>query len=173
LLSLGTCSGPALRDVYSRKRNCHAHEAFAVKFADIATRHETIYGSDPFTGLSVSREALLWRTRQVLMNLLLRLRERYALSSSYDDQLALAAADAVGPLRAAAAALLSLEGGEAIPLRDAMRQMAEATGQAAALAAITAVRETGSVPAVGGAATLAAAIALTTMLHERAERLLR
>ena len=148
-------------------------EAFAVKFADIAARHETIYGRDPFAGLTVSREALLWRTRQVLINLLLRLRERYALSSAYGDQLGLAAADAVGPLRAAAAALLSLERGEAVPPREAMQQLAEAGGETTALATIAGVRETGSVPAAGGAAALEAAIKLATLLHERAERLLR
>ncbi|HVH80366.1 MAG TPA: hypothetical protein VM782_13305 [Stellaceae bacterium] len=150
-----------------------AQEAFAVKFADIAARHETIYGRDPFVGLTITREALLWRTRQVLINLLLRLRERCALSSAYDDQLALAAADAVGPLRAAASALLSLERGETVPLREAMQQVAEAGGQAAALAAIAGVRETGSVPAPGGGAALEAAIELATLLHERVERLLR
>jgi predicted nucleotidyltransferase len=148
-------------------------EAFAVKFADIAARHETIYGRDPFAGLTVSRDALVWRTRQVLINLLLRLRERYALSSAYDDQLGLAAADAVGPLRAAAAALVSLERGETVPPREALQQFAVAGGQTAALAAIASIRETGSVPAVGGAATLEAAITLASLLHERAERLLQ
>jgi predicted nucleotidyltransferase len=150
-----------------------AQEAFAVKFTDIAARHETIYGRDPFVGLTVTRDALLWRTRQVLINLLLRLRERYALSSAYGDQLGLAAADAVGPLRAAASALLTLERGETVPPREALQQIAEAGGQAAALAAIAGVRETGSVPAAGGAAALEAAIKLATLLHERVERLLR
>jgi predicted nucleotidyltransferase len=148
-----------------------AHEAFALKFADIAMRHETLYGSDPFAGLAVSRSALAWRTRQVLMNLLLRLRERYALSSAYPEQLAFAAADAVGPLRAAAAALLSLDSGAAVEPREALRQLADAGGQAAALAAVGKARETGGAPAEGGAAALLAAIELTMLLHERAERL--
>ena len=86
-----------------------AKDAFAVKFADIIARHEVIYGPDPFVGLTVSREAALHRLLQVLVNLQLRLRERYALSSAYDEQLARAAADAVGPLRASAAVLLWLE----------------------------------------------------------------
>jgi predicted nucleotidyltransferase len=78
-----------------------AKDAFAVKFADIIARHEVLYGPDPFVGLSVSREAALHRLLQVLVDLQLRLRERYALSSAYDEQLATAAADAVGPLRPA------------------------------------------------------------------------
>jgi predicted nucleotidyltransferase len=57
-----------------------AKDAFAVKFADIIARHEVLYGPDPFVGLSVSREAALHRLLQVLVNLQLRLRERYALS---------------------------------------------------------------------------------------------
>ena len=88
-----------------------AKDAFAVKFADIIARHEVLYGPDPFVGLTVSREAALHRLLQVLVNLQLRLRERYALSSAYDEQLARAAADAVGPLRASAAVLLWLESG--------------------------------------------------------------
>jgi predicted nucleotidyltransferase len=88
-----------------------AKDAFAVKFADITTRHEVLYGDDPFVGLTISREAALHRLLQVLVNLQLRLRERFALSSPYGEQLAMAAADAVGPLRASAAVLLWLESG--------------------------------------------------------------
>jgi predicted nucleotidyltransferase len=148
-----------------------ASEAFAVKFADIGARHRVLHGSDPFSELSESREALLRRSRQVLMNLLLRLRERYALSTPFPDQLAFAAADAVGPLRAAAAVLVSLETGEKLPLRDALRQIAEVSGKAGALEAIVTARESGGVPAIGGAATLHAAIELAGELSERAERL--
>ena len=148
-----------------------ASEAFAVKFADIGARHRVLYGSDPFAGLSESREALARRSRQVMMNLLLRLRERYALSAPFPDQLAFAAADAVGPLRAAAAVLLSLETGDRLSPRDALRRIAEVSGKAAALEAIVAARESGGVPAIGGAATLHAAIELAGELSQRAERL--
>jgi hypothetical protein len=148
-----------------------ANEAFAVKFNDIGARHQVLHGRDPFAGLRESREALLRRSRQVLMNLLLRLRERYALSAPFPDQLAFAAADAVGPLRAAAAVLLSLETGEKLPPRDALRRIADSSGKATALDAIVAARESGGVPAIGGAATLHAAIELAGELSQRAERL--
>ena len=148
-----------------------ASEAFAVKFADIGARHLVLHGRDPFSGLSESREALLRRSRQVLMNLLLRLRERYALSSVFPDQLAFAAADAVGPLRAAASVVLSLEAGERVTPRDALRRLAELSGKTAALEAIVSARESGAIPAIGGAATLRAAIELAGELSERAERL--
>jgi predicted nucleotidyltransferase len=147
-------------------------DAFAVKFTDIAARHLVLYGSDPFGGLTVSREAALHRLRQVLVNLSLRLRERYVLSSAYDEQLAMAAADAVGPLRACAATLLRIESGAQVAPRDALRQIADAAGGAAALAAITAARESGGVPAAGASVTLQAAMELATQLAVRAERLM-
>jgi predicted nucleotidyltransferase len=137
-----------------------AKDAFAVKFADIAARHEVLHGPDPFVGLTISRDAALHRLLQVLVNLQLRLRERYALSSLYGEQLAMAAADAVGPLRASAAILLWLELGVRVTPREALRQIADQTGSAAALAAITEARESGSVPAVGATAALLGAMEL-------------
>ena len=150
-----------------------AKDAFAVKFADIIARHEVLYGPDTFVGLSVSREAALHRLLQVLVNLQLRLRERYALSSAYDEQLARAAADAVGPLRASAAVLLWLESGARIASRDALRQVADETGSSAALAAIAEARESGGVPAAGATATIVGAIELATRLAARTEQLAR
>jgi predicted nucleotidyltransferase len=148
-----------------------AKDAFAVKFADIIARHEVLLGPDPFAGLTVSREAALHRLLQVLVNLQLRLREHYALSSPYGEQLARAAADAVGPLRASAAVLLWLESGTTVAPRDALLRIASETGSTAALTALTEARETGGVPAVGATATLVGAIDLATQLAARTERL--
>jgi predicted nucleotidyltransferase len=147
-----------------------AKDAFAVKFADIIARHEVLYGPDPFAGLTVSREAALHRLLQVLVNLQLRLREHYALSSTYDEQLARAAADAMGPLRASAAVLLWLESGARVAPREALRRIAEETGCNAALAAVAEARESGGVPSVGATAALVGAIELATQLALRAER---
>src|SRR5262249_56743199 len=129
------------------------------------------YGDDPFVGLTISREAALHRLLQVLVNLQLRLRERFALSSLYGEQLAMAAADAVGPLRASAAVLLWLESGARVAPRDALRQIADGTGTAAALALMIEARESGGVPAAGGEKTIIGAIELATRLAERTERL--
>jgi len=93
------------------------------------------------------------------------------MSSLYGEQLAMAAADAVGPLRASAAVLLWLESGARVAPRDALRQIADETGTAAALAAITEARETGNVPASGAATTLVGAIELASQLAARTERL--
>jgi Nucleotidyltransferase domain len=148
-----------------------AKDAFAVKFADIVERHQVLCGSDPFAGLTISREAAMHRLLQVLVNLQLRLRERFALSSAFGEQLALAAADAVGPLRASAAVLLWLESGEHVAPREALRRIANETTGAAALAAITEARESGAVPAAGASATLVGALELATLLAARADRL--
>jgi predicted nucleotidyltransferase len=148
-----------------------ASEAFAVKFADIAVRHVVLDGRDPFAGLTVSREAQRRRMHQVLVNLVLRLRERYALAAEYEDQLARIAADAVGPLRAAAATLLMLESGSTPAPRVALEQVAATAGQAEALRAITEARERGVAPAAGGAAALLGAIALAAAIEARAQRL--
>ena len=148
-----------------------ASDAFAVKFADIAARHRVLEGSDPFAGLQVSREASLRRLRQVLVNLVLRLRERYALASIHPEQLVAAAADAVGPLRASAAMLLSLEQGRSVPPREALQLVAADSGDTAALRTIVEARERGDVPAVGGAAAILGAIEIARHIEARAERL--
>jgi hypothetical protein len=109
----------------------------------------------------------------VLVNLVLRLRERLALAGKYDEQLAWAAADAVGPLRAAAATLLMLESGAPAEPRAALEQIAAAAGKSAALQAMTEARQKGAAPEAGGAAALLGAIALAAAIEERAHRLER
>ena len=148
-----------------------AKDAFAVKFADILARREVLHGSDPFAGLIISREAARHRLLQVLVNLQLRLRERYARSSLFAEQLALAAADAVGPLRAGAAVLLWLETGASVTPREALRQIADETGSAASLAAIVEARQQGGASGSGATAALTGAIELATQLAARTERL--
>ena len=148
-----------------------AAEAFAVKFADVSARHRVLFGTDPFDRLTVDRDAAIRRLRQVLINLTLRLREHLALSGAFPEQLALAAAEAVGPLRASAALILSLESGETAHPREALAALAATLGKDAALAAITKARETGTVPEIGGAATIDGAIGLAEALAARAEAL--
>jgi predicted nucleotidyltransferase len=148
-----------------------ASEAFAVKFADIAARHVVLYGRDVFAGLTASRAATLNRLRQVSLNLLLRSREIYIADAPFPEKLAYAAAEAVGPLRAAAATLLSLRDGESVPPRDALRLLAETAGQSSALDIISEARETGTVPAAGGDAALLAAIGLAEIMRDAAARL--
>jgi len=100
-----------------------AVQAFPVKYLDIIHRHRILYGSNPFEGLSFSRDASVFRLKQVLLNLRLRLRSLYVLRGLNEEQLALAVADAAGPLRSCAATLLELEGQAASSPKEALEQM--------------------------------------------------
>ena len=73
-----------------------AEAAFAVKFMDIGHRRRVLYGDDPFVALEIPRAATIARLRQVLLNLLLRLRERYVSLSLDEDRLALVLANSRG-----------------------------------------------------------------------------
>jgi hypothetical protein len=87
-----------------------AAEAFAGKFADIRRRHLVLWGEDVLAGIEVPRAAAIQRNRQLLLNLVLRMREAYALRSRRDEQAARMVAEQAGPLRSAAAALYELQG---------------------------------------------------------------
>ena len=102
-----------------------AVDDFAVKFADILTRNCLLFGVDPFINLHVSRDALLRRVKQVLLNLQLRLRERYIALSLREEQLAHLIADAAPPLRSSAASLLQLEGEPALAGKAALEKMVD------------------------------------------------
>lgn len=95
--------------------------AFAVKFADIHARHRVLFGEDPFAALKISREAQIAQLKQLLTNLVLRLRERYVLISLREEQMALVLAEFAGPVRSAAAALLELEGRPASHPKEALQ----------------------------------------------------
>jgi len=82
--------------------------AFAEKFSDILRRRRILFGSDPFIGVTIPREVVIVRLDQVLLNLVLRLREAYVMRGLREEQLALAVADAAGPLRSAAATFFEL-----------------------------------------------------------------
>ena len=88
----------------------HAAEFFAQKFADILRRHRTICGEDVLANLKVPRRAEIFRLKQILLNLVLRLRETYTARGHRPEQVMRTLADALGPLRAACATLLELEG---------------------------------------------------------------
>lgn len=101
-----------------------AAEAFAVKFADIETRHDVLFGNDYFTDLEIPVDALKFRVRQVLANQILRLRESYVLNSPQDEQLSRIIAGVAGPLRAAAVTLLKLQGRSAASPKESLQTVA-------------------------------------------------
>ncbi len=151
-----------------------AMESFAVRFADFAQRHRVLFGSDPFGKVEAPRDAVVRRLKQVLLNQQLRLRERYMLLSLREEQLALALADAAGPLRAAAASILHLEGKDAASpkeaLETAVRDMNDAKATAA-LAQISAAREERLLPPGKAVEAVLAAIDIARRLRERVSAL--
>lgn len=100
-----------------------ATEAFAQKFRDIEARHVLLHGSNPFASIDVSREALIRRLKQVLLNLTLRLRESYVARSMFEEQATRIIADSAAPLRTSAAAILELESGEKLQPKEALEAL--------------------------------------------------
>jgi predicted nucleotidyltransferase len=118
-----------------------AVECFAQKFADILRRHRVIFGKQVFANTKVPRHAEIFRLRQILLNLTLRLREAYVSRGTRPEQAARVLADAFGPLRAAAATLLELEGALNSDSDAALRGVADAVGAASALVGLVAAHE--------------------------------
>jgi len=133
-----------------------AMEAFALKFSDILHRHRVLHGNDPFVGVTASNAALLRRLEQVLLDLQIRLRERYVLLSLREEQLGRVIADAAPPLRTSAASILQLEGNPAPSPKKALERLVTGFNDPAlseVLASMTKVRggerlEPGKAPAV-------------------------
>jgi len=145
-----------------------AAEAFANKFEDIRRRHVILAGDDVVNTLTISRDALKRRVQQVLLNQTLRLRDAYAQSSLREEQAAVVIADAAGPLRAAAASILKLEGRAASDPKSALATLTASTEFANALPYISEARER-RVLAPGTAANVLFDIArLAQWMHERA-----
>jgi predicted nucleotidyltransferase len=146
-----------------------ASEAFAVKFDDVARRHRVIAGDDPFATLTVPRPALIAQVRQVLLNQLLRLRERYVERSLREEQLVLVIADAASALRSAAAAILELERSPAPSAKEALIRLAP--GRDEALRNLSRAREEGHLPPGTAGPTLISLIDVARELYERSTRL--
>ncbi|MEO8386136.1 MAG: hypothetical protein ABI583_12895 [Betaproteobacteria bacterium] len=151
-----------------------AMEAFAAKFADIASRHRVLFGIDPFAAMEPSRNALVSKLKRVLLNLQLRLRERYVLLSLREEQIALVIADAAGPLRSSAATLLHLEGQPALAPKEALeRVVSEMKDETLsdALQTISSAREDRQLDPGKAPTTLIGLIEMTRRLRERVELL--
>jgi len=152
-----------------------AATAFALKFADITDRHVLLYGRDPFAELAVPRGAKVFRLKQVLLNLVLRMREAFIRSAGEEKHRALLIAEFAAPLRSAAAVLLELENAPpALSPKEALEQVAAGIDSAAfadVLATLTAARSQRDLPAGAAGSTMQRLIELGTKMHERASRL--
>jgi predicted nucleotidyltransferase len=151
-----------------------ASEAFAVKFGDILQRRRVLYGADPFAAITISRDAVLNRLRQSLMNLVLRLRERYALVSLREEQMAHVLADMAGPLRHCAATLAELENAAERKPKEALIALAARLPGGpftAGLQTMSDAREGKSLPAGLATGALLEVLAIAEAMRERARGL--
>lgn len=151
-----------------------AVQAFGVKFADISRRHRLLWGADPFQTVTIPRHAAIARLRQVLLNLILRLRASYALYSQREERLTALIADTAGPLRASAAEILELEKSVRVAPREALEQIARTLpedGWDEVLEAMGEARRTGAVGAGTGAPLVLKLIDLADHLLGRASAL--
>ncbi len=148
-----------------------AAEAFANKFDDIRRRHVILHGDDVVKTLTISRDALVRRVRQVLLNQTLRLRDAYAERSLREEQAAAAIADAAGPLRAAAATILELEGSAAPDPKAALAALAAGSEHAAVLRYMSDAREKKLLEPGIAASVLFDVARLAEWMHRRAAEL--
>jgi predicted nucleotidyltransferase len=151
-----------------------AMECFAQKFADIGRRRRVLYGPDPFAGLAVPRGAEIFRLRQVLLNLTIRLRESYAERAGNPERIAALLAETAGPLRTCAAALLELETGTYHAPKEALQLIVQSSGKPEwldALTRISEVRERHKSPTEKLVPALFAIFEISEHMRGRAEKL--
>jgi predicted nucleotidyltransferase len=147
-----------------------AADAFAVKFADIRARHRLLAGRDVTAAIAPTPAAMAARLKQILLNFILRTRERYVLVSLRDEQLARVVADSAAPLRAAAEIMLELEGRPAASPKAALETVArelDASRWTGTLARLSNAREEGKLAPGTGAMTVLELIALAEALRGR------
>lgn len=148
-----------------------ASHAFAVKFADVKRRRRVLYGDDPFAVISVSREDSIFRLKQTLLNLILRLRESYISRGLREEQLVATIADAAGPLRSCAATLLELEGVSAPSAKEALQQISSSLPGNEDLQLVSEARQRHALPAGAAAPTLFHLMELARLMWVRAAAL--
>jgi hypothetical protein len=147
---------------------------FAQKFADIRRRRAILFGSDPFATLEIPREALVRRLQQVLLNQTLRLRERYIERSLREEQAALAVADAAGPLRTSAAAIVELDRGATVTPKEALEIVVRELNRPDLidlLPHLSEAREQRALPAGRAADYFFLTLELARAMYDRARRL--
>lgn len=148
-----------------------ATEAFAVKFQDILNRRAVLVGDDPFRGVTITRQRIVERLRQDLLDTSIRLRATYVLVSLREEQLARVIAEAAAPLRAAAAAIAALEGKPAEHPKEALAALAANLPGGPwtdVLGGLSDAREDAKLPPGVGAKLLMRIIDLAVALRERA-----
>ena len=151
-----------------------AAREFAQKFADMKRRHVVLFGDDPLEKVSISRDVLVRRLQQTLLNLTMRLREMYVQRSLREEQCAVTIAETTGPLRAAAATILELEGRGTLAPKEALYTFVHDLGPSDfvdLLPHLSEAREKRVLPPGRAAELLYTTTELAGALHERAMKL--
>jgi len=151
-----------------------ASEAFAQKFSDVLRRHVVLLGPDPFAGVSISRVAQVRRLRQVLLNLLLRLRDMHARHESGSPVVLRMLADSTGAVRTSAASLLLLQGHEVLQPKQALKQVADELAPskfAAMLDKLSLLQESGTLPEADAESGMVALMELVAAMYKRSSQL--
>ncbi len=159
-----------------------ASEAFAQKFTDILHRRKILYGPDPFESLTISRDAKIYRLKQVLLNLTLRLREGFISHGGNDRgndrgngaELAALIAEFSGPLRTSAANLLELEGAPSRPPKESFEALLAALDPPLSpglAATVSEARELRPLPPGAAASSLLELIELAARMRGRSGQL--
>ncbi len=151
-----------------------AADAFAVKFEDILSRHVVLVGHDPFTGMQIPRDRIIQRLREDLLNMTIRLRATYVLTSLREEQLAREIADAAAPLRSSALSMRVLEGHPAEAPKAALEAVAADLPDGPwndVLRGLSDAREDGELAPGVAPDLLIRIIALAAALRERIDRL--
>jgi len=148
--------------------------AFAEKFSDILRRRKILFGADPFVGVTIPHAVVIARLDQVLLNLILRMREAYVMRGLREEQLALAVADAAGPLRSCAATLLEIQGTPIQSGKEALERIVKLTANKEwheVLLRLSEAREKRILPAGVAGATLERLIEIAISLRTDISRL--
>ena len=151
-----------------------AAELFGQKFSDLLRRHRVLFGPDPFQGLSIPRSAVIYRTRQVLLNLTLRLREAYVERGATPERLSALIAESAAPLRSCAATIAEIEGKTQKPPKEALLNfVAELNGPSwdETMARMSETREREFLSPESADATIIRLIDLATRLRARVDAL--
>jgi predicted nucleotidyltransferase len=148
-----------------------ASKLFAQKFADILRRHKVIFGIDPLSDIKIDRADKIFRLRQVLLNLALRLRVSYVARGRRPEQVARILAETAGPLRTAATTLLELEGPPVIDANAALESAAGSFDQGKKIVAGLLAARSAEANAESSPALLFQVIELIKHFSDRAKRL--
>jgi len=101
-------------------------EVFPVKFLDIQGSHRVVWGRDVLSGLTISRDRLQFRSRQELVNLLLRLREFYLRRSERGELIEKTLTSAISSFLTSLRVLLILRGRDAPAIKTEIADAAAA-----------------------------------------------